>query len=134
MLLTPHIVRTHELRQQDVNPIYIGTQQNLGLGGPPPLIAPPGGEARQPLRRSAARAGAPCDAPGRPCRGRCRRRASCRCRPSQRRRPSTGRRRHSPPAPAETPATPPEASAATPPGAERRRRRRTARAAWRRWS
>ena len=38
MLLTPHIVRTHELRQQDVNPIYIGTQQNLGLGGPPPLI------------------------------------------------------------------------------------------------
>ncbi len=43
MLLTPHIVRTHELRQQDLNPIYIGTQQNLGLGGPPPLIAPPGG-------------------------------------------------------------------------------------------
>ena len=45
MLLTPHIVRTHELRQQDVNPIYIGTQQNLGLGGPPPLIAPQGGDA-----------------------------------------------------------------------------------------
>jgi general secretion pathway protein D len=42
MLLTPHVVRTHQLRQQDVNPIYIGTQQNLGLGGPPPLIAPPG--------------------------------------------------------------------------------------------
>jgi type II secretory pathway component GspD/PulD (secretin) len=44
MLITPHIVRTHELRQQDVDPIYIGTQQNLGLGGPPPLIgeeAPP---------------------------------------------------------------------------------------------
>jgi len=41
MLITPHIVRTQELRQQDVNPIYIGTQQNLGLGGPPPLIAPP---------------------------------------------------------------------------------------------
>jgi type II secretory pathway component GspD/PulD (secretin) len=44
MLLTPHIVRTHELRQQDVNPIYIGTQQNLGLGGPPPLIAPQGAD------------------------------------------------------------------------------------------
>ena len=41
MLLTPHVVRTHELRQQDVNPIYIGTQQNMGLGGPPPLIAAP---------------------------------------------------------------------------------------------
>jgi len=44
MLITPHVVRTHELRQQDVNPIYIGTQQNLGLGGPPPLIANPSGQ------------------------------------------------------------------------------------------
>jgi general secretion pathway protein D len=41
MLLTPRLVRTHELTQQDVSPIYIGTQQNLGLGGPPPLIAAP---------------------------------------------------------------------------------------------
>jgi general secretion pathway protein D len=41
MLLTPHIVRTHELTSADLSPIYIGTQQNLGLGGPPPLIAPP---------------------------------------------------------------------------------------------
>lgn len=41
MLLTPRLVRTHELTQQDVSPIYIGTQQNLGLGGPPPLIAVP---------------------------------------------------------------------------------------------
>ncbi len=40
MLLTPHIVRTHELTADDLTPIYIGTQQNLGLGGPPPLIAP----------------------------------------------------------------------------------------------
>ena len=40
MLLTPHIVRTHELTTDDLSPIYIGTQQNLGLGGPPPLIAP----------------------------------------------------------------------------------------------
>ena len=40
MLLTPHIVRTHELTSQDLSPIYIGTQQNLGLAGPPPLIAP----------------------------------------------------------------------------------------------
>ncbi len=40
MLLTPRLVRTHELTQQDLSPIFIGTQQNLGLGGPPPLIAP----------------------------------------------------------------------------------------------
>jgi type II secretory pathway component GspD/PulD (secretin) len=41
MLLTPRIVRTQELTQQDVSPIFIGSQQSLGLGGPPPLIAPP---------------------------------------------------------------------------------------------
>jgi type II secretory pathway component GspD/PulD (secretin) len=41
MLLTPHIVRTHELTANDLAPIYIGTQTNLGLGGPPPMIAPP---------------------------------------------------------------------------------------------
>ncbi|MCX6552329.1 MAG: hypothetical protein NTY02_15225 [Acidobacteria bacterium] len=40
MLITPHIVRTHELTQKDFAPIYIGTQQNLGLTGPPPLIQP----------------------------------------------------------------------------------------------
>ncbi|MEQ1572706.1 MAG: secretin and TonB N-terminal domain-containing protein [Vicinamibacterales bacterium] len=41
MLLTPRIVRTQELTVQDLSPIFIGTQQNLGLGGPPPLIAVP---------------------------------------------------------------------------------------------
>jgi general secretion pathway protein D len=41
MLLTPHIVRTHELTVEDLAPIYIGTQQNVGLGGPPPLIQSP---------------------------------------------------------------------------------------------
>ncbi len=40
MLLTPHIVRTHELTVDDLSSIFIGTQQNIGLGGPPPLIAP----------------------------------------------------------------------------------------------
>jgi general secretion pathway protein D len=44
MLLTPHIVRTHELTLDDLKPIYIGTQQNVGLTGPPPLIQPPAGE------------------------------------------------------------------------------------------
>src|SRR6185369_14820488 len=41
MLLTPHIVRTHEITESDLRPIYIGSQQNLGVGGPPPLIAAP---------------------------------------------------------------------------------------------
>jgi general secretion pathway protein D len=46
MLLTPHIVRTNEITEADLRPIYIGSQQNLGLGGPPPLIAaPPAPEA-----------------------------------------------------------------------------------------
>ena len=40
MLLTPLIVRTHELTQSDISPIHIGTQTNFGLTGPPPLIAP----------------------------------------------------------------------------------------------
>ncbi|MGE0864140.1 MAG: secretin N-terminal domain-containing protein [Vicinamibacterales bacterium] len=38
MLLTPRIVRTHELRASDLSPIYIGTQSNLSLGGPPAVI------------------------------------------------------------------------------------------------
>lgn len=41
MLLTPRVVRTHELSAEDLAGIYIGTQQNIGLGGPPPLITPP---------------------------------------------------------------------------------------------
>jgi general secretion pathway protein D len=41
MLLTPRIVRTQELTLADVSPIFIGSQQSLGLGGPPPLIAAP---------------------------------------------------------------------------------------------
>ncbi|MBI3048344.1 MAG: hypothetical protein HYY76_08520 [Acidobacteria bacterium] len=41
MLLTPRIVRTQELTTDDVRPIFIGSQQSLGLGGPPPLIAAP---------------------------------------------------------------------------------------------
>jgi general secretion pathway protein D len=52
MLLTPRIVRTQELTTNDVSPIFIGSQQSLGLGGPPPLIAapelPPGVAPAQP--------------------------------------------------------------------------------------
>src|SRR5688572_22997685 len=38
MLLTPRIVRTHDLRAQDLSPIYIGTQSNMALSGPPATI------------------------------------------------------------------------------------------------
>ena len=40
MLLTPHILRAPEINESDLRPIYIGSQGNLGLNGPPPLIAP----------------------------------------------------------------------------------------------
>jgi hypothetical protein len=59
MLLTPHIVRTHELTVDDLAPMYIGTQQNVGLTGPPPLIQPPGAE-----EPAAAAAPAPAQQPG----------------------------------------------------------------------
>ena len=38
MLLTPRIIRTHELRAQDMSPIYIGTNSNMAISGPPPTI------------------------------------------------------------------------------------------------
>ena len=40
MLLTPRIVRTHQLTQENVSPIRIGTQRNIGVIGPGPLAAP----------------------------------------------------------------------------------------------
>ncbi len=61
MLLTPHIVRTHELTVEDLSSIYIGTQQNVGLGGPPPLIAPQPVEPPA-LPAAAAPGGAPAGA------------------------------------------------------------------------
>jgi Flp pilus assembly secretin CpaC len=45
MLLTPRIVRSHELTAADLAPIYIGPQSNFALGGgPPPLINVPPAE------------------------------------------------------------------------------------------
>src|SRR5258705_10582366 len=41
MLLTPRIARTQEITAGDLSPIYIRTQQKLGLNRPPPLIASP---------------------------------------------------------------------------------------------
>lgn len=41
MLITPRIVRTQEITQQDVSPIFIGTQQSPGITGPPPIFGQP---------------------------------------------------------------------------------------------
>ena len=42
MLLTPRIIRSHQLTAKDLAPIYIGPQSNLTLGGgPPPLLNVP---------------------------------------------------------------------------------------------
>ncbi len=54
MLLTPRILRTHELRASDLSPIYIGTQSNMALGGPPAVM---GGDAI--IAAPAPAAGAP---------------------------------------------------------------------------
>ena len=40
MLLTPRIVRTHQLTQENVSPIRIGTQRNIGVTGPGALGVP----------------------------------------------------------------------------------------------
>jgi general secretion pathway protein D len=66
MLLTPRIVRTHELTPDDLGPLFIGTQNNLGLTGPPPLIAvnePAGTPAGGPAPAAAAPAAVPTPAP-----------------------------------------------------------------------
>ena len=57
MLLTPHIVRTHDITEADLRPIFIGSQQNLGIGGPPPLIAPQQPEGAAPPAAPHAGAG-----------------------------------------------------------------------------
>jgi type II secretory pathway component GspD/PulD (secretin) len=42
MLITPRIIRSHDLTARDLSPIFIGTQGNMSLGGgPPPLIGEP---------------------------------------------------------------------------------------------
>ena len=64
MLLTPRIVRTQELTLQDVSPIFIGSQQSLGLGGPPPLIAAPAVDAVEPPAPATPAPAAPPAGPG----------------------------------------------------------------------
>ncbi len=51
MLLTPRIIRTHDLRAADLSPIYIGTQSNMALTGPPATI---GGQEPEPQPQAAA--------------------------------------------------------------------------------
>ena len=60
MLLTPRIIRTHQYTAQDLSPIYVGTNQNFGLTGPPPLIAAPPADAAPGYRARAS--GARCAA------------------------------------------------------------------------
>ena len=62
MLLTPRIIRTHEYTARDLSPIYVGTNQNFGLTGPPPLIAPPPVEPEAPAPAPAPGAAAPAPA------------------------------------------------------------------------
>ena len=40
MIVTPHIVRSHELTAADLKPMYVGTGQNFGSGSVPQLISP----------------------------------------------------------------------------------------------
>jgi type II secretory pathway component GspD/PulD (secretin) len=40
IILTPRVLRTHELRQHDLAPIHIGTQQNISPTGGPQFLAP----------------------------------------------------------------------------------------------
>ena len=53
MLLTPHIVRSSEVTEADLRPIYIGSQQTFSVGGQPPpacrrrpIETPSGGSGR----------------------------------------------------------------------------------------
>jgi general secretion pathway protein D len=59
MLLTPRIIRTHELTAQDLSPIYIGPQSNLSLGGGPPPLLAPGAEPPPPAPAAPAAPAAP---------------------------------------------------------------------------
>ena len=62
MLMTPHIIRTSEITEADLRPIYIGSQGNLGIGGPAPLIAAPA-DAPPPAAAAAPVAPAPAPTP-----------------------------------------------------------------------
>ncbi|HEX5108013.1 MAG TPA: cohesin domain-containing protein [Vicinamibacterales bacterium] len=68
VLLTPRIVRTHEITQRDIDPLFVGSPLNLGLGGPTLLVPPLAPQAAAPAAAqpaaAAGAAGAPAAAPG----------------------------------------------------------------------
>ena len=64
MLLTPRIVRSHQLTSSDLSSIYIGTQSNMAVGGPPPIFG--GGPAEPPPPPPGAAAAAPVPGSGPP--------------------------------------------------------------------
>jgi general secretion pathway protein D len=64
MLLTPRIVRTHELTASDLSPIYIGTQSNMTLSGPPATIGGEPEPASPPPAPPVAAPGTPVLPPG----------------------------------------------------------------------
>ncbi len=64
MLLTPRIVRSHQLTSADLSSIYIGTQSNMAVGGPPPIFG--GGPAEPPPPPPGAAAAAPVPGSGPP--------------------------------------------------------------------
>jgi general secretion pathway protein D len=43
IIVTPHIIRGHELTQDDFKPLWVGTSVDIGGGTPPQLIAPNAG-------------------------------------------------------------------------------------------
>ena len=59
MLLTPHILRAPAITEADLRPIYIGSQGNLGIGGPPPLIGAPQGGTTAPAPAQTAAPASP---------------------------------------------------------------------------
>jgi general secretion pathway protein D len=70
MIVTPHIVRSHELTTQDLRPMYVGTGQNFGGGSVPQLISPdappppqPAGPGRGTGAGGAAQPAAPISTP-----------------------------------------------------------------------
>jgi len=40
MIVTPHIIRSREITAEDLKPLYVGTNTNLGAGTTPTLISP----------------------------------------------------------------------------------------------
>jgi general secretion pathway protein D len=64
MLMTPHIIRSPGITAADLQPVYIGTQSNVGLGGPPPIITLPDQPGAAPAAGAAAPPGASSLRPG----------------------------------------------------------------------